>query len=358
MMSESMRIPNQMIGKVIGKGGARIKELKGKSGCKITIARESGYGEQTSEVTLQGSSEEISVAKELISEIVTSNFEFFVPEDKIGLLIGKMGNHIRMIRRFSGAKIVVGRWHNVSDSRQKIVRIYGGKESVEKASKLIVELVNQEFVCGLCMEAVVESPGYHRMFGILPTCEKCFCNTCIERWRNADLDEEVVLSCPECCTRGEQKLVIPSDIWLANPTSKKDFVEDINHNDLCQDVVDIAYEIESEDDSDNDEDGNNDDVGDYNDNNEEQVEDHVVQIMIEKRSARKSLTIVQGLSPEHDLKNIVKMAKKKFACNGTVKEHFLYGVIIELQGDQRAEICKLLIKQGLVERDQLKVHEF
>ena len=72
-MLESMRIPNQMIGKVIGRGGARIKELKDKSGCKISIAKESRYGEQTTEVTLQGSSEEISVAKELISEIVVSN---------------------------------------------------------------------------------------------------------------------------------------------------------------------------------------------------------------------------------------------------------------------------------------------
>jgi hypothetical protein len=48
------------------------------------------------EVTLQGSSEEISVAKELISEIVASNFEFFVPVDKIGLFIGKKGRHIML----------------------------------------------------------------------------------------------------------------------------------------------------------------------------------------------------------------------------------------------------------------------
>lgn len=348
-MLGSMRIPNQMIGKVIGRGGARIKELKDKSGCKISIAKESSCGEQTTEVTLQGSSEEINVAKELISEIVVSNFEFFVPEDKIGLLIGKKGRHIKMIQKLSGAKVVVGRWHNISDSRQKIVRIYGAQESVEKASKLIVKIVNQEFVCGLCMDAVVEKPGYHYMFGILPTCEKCFCNTCIDRWRNADLDEEVVLSCPECCTRGEQKLVIPSDIWLVNPTSKKEFVEDINHNDVSGAVVDIAYEIESENDHDNNDD---DDI------EESQVEDQVVQIMIEKRCAKKSLTIVQGLSGDHDLKNIVKMAKKKFACNGTVKEHFVYGVIIELQGVQRAEICKLLIQQRLVVREQLKVHDF
>ena len=64
-----------------------------------------------------------------------------------------------MTQKLSGAKIVVGRRHNVSDIRQKIVRIYGAQESVEKASKLIVKIVNQEFVFGLCMEAVVEKTG-------------------------------------------------------------------------------------------------------------------------------------------------------------------------------------------------------
>jgi translation initiation factor SUI1 len=53
-----------------------------------------------------------------------------------------------------------------------------------------------------------------------------------------------------------------------------------------------------------------------------------------------------------------KDGKKKFTCNGTVKEQFLYGVIIELQGDQKAEICKLLIQQGLDVREQLKVNDF
>ena len=122
-------------------------------------------------------------------------------------------------------------------------------------------------------------------------------------------------------------MVIPSDIWLVNPTSKKEFVEDINHNEVSGAVMYIAYEIESENDHDDDDhDNDNDDHDNDDDIEESQVENQVVQIMIEKRCAKKSITIVQGLSVEHDLKNIVKMAKEKFACNGTVKEHFLYGV--------------------------------
>ena len=48
--------------------------------------------------------------------------------------------------------------------------------------------------------------------------------------------------------------------------------------------------------------------------------------------------------------------KKKFACNGTVIEHPEYGEVIQLQGDQRKNICQLLIETGLADHDQLKAH--
>ena len=35
----------------------------------------------------------------------------------------------------------------------------------------------------------------------------------------------------------------------------------------------------------------------------------------------------QGLSDEYDLKKIIKVAKKEFACNGTVVDHAEYGEV-------------------------------
>ena len=82
---------------------------------------------------------------------------------------------------------------------------------------------------------------------------------------------------------------------------------------------------------------------------------------------------LQGLSSEYDLKKIIKVAKKEFACNGTVVDHSEYGEVLQLQvrdksehffnpllmkGDQRENICKLLVSCGLVKQDQLKVHGF
>jgi translation initiation factor 1 len=49
---------------------------------------------------------------------------------------------------------------------------------------------------------------------------------------------------------------------------------------------------------------------------------------------------------------------QEFACNGTVVEHPEYGEVLQLQGDQRHNICDWMTKVGLVKADQLKVHGF
>jgi len=84
----------------------------------------------------------------------------------------------------------------------------------------------------------------------------------------------------------------------------------------------------------------------------------LVHIRIQQRNGRKTLTTVQGLSSEYDLKKIVRHCKKEFACNGTVVEHPEYGEVLQLQGDQRENICQWLTKTGLAKCDQLKVHGF
>ncbi|CAG0880554.1 unnamed protein product [Cyprideis torosa] len=84
----------------------------------------------------------------------------------------------------------------------------------------------------------------------------------------------------------------------------------------------------------------------------------LVHVRIQQRNGRKTLTTVQGLSVEYDLRKIVRACKKEFACNGTVVDHPEYGEVLQLQGDQRENICQFLTKMGLVTQDQLKVHGF
>lgn len=130
------------------------------------------------------------------------------------------------------------------------------------------------------------------------------------------------------------------------------------------------------------------------------TEDYI-HIRIQQRNGRKTLTTVQGISADYDKKKLVKAFKKvnvllfplqpgsgldqnrsdqnraavwfhpsvclwshltahasdllliveqKFACNGTVIEHPEYGEVIQLQGDQRKNICQFLIEVRLSSR--------
>ncbi len=78
-------------------------------------------------------------------------------------------------------------------------------------------------------------------------------------------------------------------------------------------------------------------------------------IRIQQRNGRKTLTTVQGIADKFDKKKLVRSFKKEFACNGTVVEHSEYGEVIQLQGDQRNNVCTFLTKYGIVKEDQLKV---
>uniref|UniRef100_A0A2K5Z1R4 SUI1 domain-containing protein n=1 Tax=Mandrillus leucophaeus TaxID=9568 RepID=A0A2K5Z1R4_MANLE len=86
------------------------------------------------------------------------------------------------------------------------------------------------------------------------------------------------------------------------------------------------------------------------------TEDYI-HIGIQQRNGRETLTTVQGIADDYDKKKLVK-AFKKFACNGTVIEHPEYGEAIQLQDDQRKNICQLLVELGLAKDNQLKVHGF
>jgi len=88
------------------------------------------------------------------------------------------------------------------------------------------------------------------------------------------------------------------------------------------------------------------------------AQDGLIHIRIQQRNGRKTLTTVQGIADNFDKKKIVKSCKKEFACNGTVVDHAEYGEVIQLQGDQRNNICQFLTKIGIAKADQLKVHGF
>jgi translation initiation factor 1 len=83
-----------------------------------------------------------------------------------------------------------------------------------------------------------------------------------------------------------------------------------------------------------------------------------VHIRVQQRNGRKCITTVQGLNNELDLKLILKEIKKTFCCNGSIVTDTELGTIIQLQGDQRDNISKFLVDEGLCDKEKLKIHGF
>ncbi|KAL5511156.1 SUI1 [Sanghuangporus sanghuang] len=82
-----------------------------------------------------------------------------------------------------------------------------------------------------------------------------------------------------------------------------------------------------------------------------------IHIRIQQRNGRKTLTTLQGLGKEYDLKKILKAFKKEFACNGNIVDDAELGQVIQLQGDQRQKIQNFLVEAG-VDKKTINVHGF
>jgi translation initiation factor 1 len=80
-----------------------------------------------------------------------------------------------------------------------------------------------------------------------------------------------------------------------------------------------------------------------------------IHIRIQQRNGRKYITLIEGLSEEVDLKKFLQYLKKSYATNGTIlsSEH---GEIIQLQGDQRANVFKALTETNITKKEYIKVH--
>lgn len=84
-------------------------------------------------------------------------------------------------------------------------------------------------------------------------------------------------------------------------------------------------------------------------------------LLFTERNGRKTLTTVQGIPTKFDQKKILKVIKKKFACNGTIVNDEKMGEVIQLQGDQRKDVERFLIDkdEGLdIDAKTIKVHGF
>lgn len=77
------------------------------------------------------------------------------------------------------------------------------------------------------------------------------------------------------------------------------------------------------------------------------VEEQIIKIRVEKRRFGKEVTVIEGINEkEFDLRKLASQLKSKLATGGTAKNGR-----IELQGDHRYRVKKILVDMGFPEEN-------
>ena len=77
-INDSIYVPSEAVGMIIGKGGETIREMQNSTGCKINVSQSSGPAEEQREIGLVGSRDAIARAKQAIEDKVEAVVSFFL----------------------------------------------------------------------------------------------------------------------------------------------------------------------------------------------------------------------------------------------------------------------------------------
>ncbi|XP_024996909.1 far upstream element-binding protein 2-like [Cynara cardunculus var. scolymus] len=166
--SKKIEIPNGRVGVIIGKAGETIKYLQLQSGAKIQVTRDMDADPHslTREVELTGSAESIAKAEQLIKDVLAEaesggsgivsrrvsgqpggaeQFVMQVPNNKVGLVIGKGGETIKNMQASTGARIQVIPLHLPpgDTSTERTVQIDGSSDQIEAAKQMVNEVISE-----------------------------------------------------------------------------------------------------------------------------------------------------------------------------------------------------------------------
>lgn len=168
-----LRVPNPMVGLVIGKGGEQIQRMQSQTGVHLQIAREQDMlpGETLRSILIKGKPGAVTECKRMIDEIInnrqqqsgggstglgqqkTNNqreldhafiIKVKVPNNKVGIIIGKGGITVKMIMERTRAQVQIPSNPDEDNPNVRTLSIGGDtKESVENAQAEITIALQQ-----------------------------------------------------------------------------------------------------------------------------------------------------------------------------------------------------------------------
>jgi translation initiation factor 1 len=86
-----------------------------------------------------------------------------------------------------------------------------------------------------------------------------------------------------------------------------------------------------------------------------------IHVRIQQIRSRRYLTTIQNLDDDLDIKRICRDMRKKFNCNGSVSNDKESGEVIQLQGDQRANVKEWFLANEILREKtltRLVIHGF
>ncbi|XP_030490926.2 uncharacterized protein LOC115707184 [Cannabis sativa] len=184
--SKKIEIPNGRVGVIIGKGGETIKYLQLQSGAKIQVTRDmdADLNSSTRMVELMGTPEQISKAEQLITDVLagaesgsggqgmvtrragsqsgSDQFTMKIPNNKVGLIIGKGGETIKNMQARTGARIQVIPLHLPpgDTSNERTLQIDGTSEQIESAKVLVNEVISENRARNSSLSGGYSQQGY------------------------------------------------------------------------------------------------------------------------------------------------------------------------------------------------------
>ena len=151
-LTETLFVPDHMVGLLIGAGGQHVMSLQNETCTKIEVAPNS-YGKPRA-VTLTGMQENINEVRNRIQGLIDQHggdaqssdvetIDVVIPAAKAGLIIGSGGATIKQLMAESNAKMYLIQETNQNNGIDKPLKITGTKEAVQKARTLVLDLINQ-----------------------------------------------------------------------------------------------------------------------------------------------------------------------------------------------------------------------
>ncbi|XP_042334698.1 far upstream element-binding protein 3 isoform X4 [Sceloporus undulatus] len=159
VITEEFKVPDKMVGFIIGRGGEQISRIQAESGCKIQIAPDGG-GMAERPCVLTGTPESIEQAKRLLGQIVdrcrngpgfhndvdgnSTIQEILIPASKVGLVIGKGGETIKQLQERTGVKMIMIQDGPLPTGADKPLRITGDAFKVQQAREMVLEIIREK----------------------------------------------------------------------------------------------------------------------------------------------------------------------------------------------------------------------